>query len=453
MFTIGLDIGTTNICVAMTEMETRRLVKTVTLKNDSFVVGEKPFQKMQDPEKIFGIVKKALSELMNTNTDIGAIGVTGQMHGIVYCDKSGKHVSPLFTWQDCSGNEAFMGTTYCGYINKKTGYKTASGFGLVTHFYNTLNGITPLNSYKFCTIHDYIVMRLCALKEPLVHISDAASFGIYDLVNNRFDFNSLDRLGLDSDILPNVTEKTVFAGKTNVDFLPKGIPVTVAIGDNQASFLGSVKSPPDSVLVNMGTGSQISVMTELVTCPSSGEIRPFLENTYLFVGSSLCGGRAYQILESFFKDCRVLFGLPENDDESLFPSMDKLSEKAFELSNPLLVGCEFCGTRENPDKRGVIENIGVDNFTPAHLICGVLRGTVNELFEIFESYRPYLTSQPKRLIGSGNGIRKSAVWQKLFEERFNMKLTVSENKEEAAYGASVFANKAFNNLRMCEFEL
>ncbi len=445
MFSIGLDIGTTTICAAMTETKTGRPVKTVTLKNDSFVTGDKPFRKIQDPEKIFDIVKKALSELMYISKDIDAIGVTGQMHGIVYCDKGGKHISPLYTWQDCCGNEAYKGTTYCGYINEQTGYKTASGFGLVTHFYNTVNKAIPENAHKICTIHDYIVMRLCALKEPLVHVSDAASFGIFDLVNNRFDLNSLDRLCLDSGILPAVTEKTVFAGKTKVDFLPKAIPVTVAIGDNQASFLGCVKTPHDSVLVNMGTGGQISVMTQQVTCPTSGEIRPFLENTYLFVGSSLCGGRAYQVLESFFNGCRVLFGLPENDDESLFPTMDELSEKALSLSNPLTVGCEFCGTRENPDKRGVIKNICVDNFTPAHLISGVLRGTVNELYEIFDKYRPFLTNQPKRLVGSGNGIRKSVIWQKLFEERFNMKLTVSENKEEAAYGASVFAQRALIN--------
>lgn len=445
MYLIGLDIGTTTVCAALTQRETGKLIKTVTLKNDSFIHSDKDFEKIQDPEKIIDIVKNALSDLTDGCKNIAAIGVTGQMHGIVYCDASGAHISPLYIWQDGRGNESFKDIAYCGYINEITGHKTASGFGLVTHFYNAVNGLVPKNARKFCTIHDYAVMRLCSLSEPLVHASDAASFGLYDLENNRFDTDAVSLLGLDTGILPNVTAKTVFAGKTSVDFLPKGIPVTTAIGDNQASFLGSVKSPEDSILVNMGTGSQVSVMTQNVFDPPAGEIRPFLEDSYLFAGSSLCGGRAYQILESFFKDCAVLFGLDGNDFGSLFPQMDRLSENAFELFDPLCVSCEFCGTRKDPQKRASLNNLSADNFTPTQLVCGVLRGTVAELYDMYEQCRPYLTVTPERLVGSGNGIRKSGVWQKLFEEKFGMELTVSENKEEAAYGAAVFARKALTD--------
>lgn len=442
MYLIGLDIGTTTVSAVLTERKTGKLIKAVTLKNNAFIKIELSFERAQDPETIFNTVKDALSELFEYTKEVCAIGVTGQMHGIVYCDKNGKHISPLYTWQDGRGNESYKDTTYCGFINKKSGYKTASGFGLVTHFYNTVNELVPENSYKLCTVHDYIVMRLCSLKLPLMHASDGASFGLYDLTKNSFDMKAITELGIDTDIIPDVTAKTVFAGKTAVDFLPLGIPVTVAIGDNQASFLGTVKSPSDTILVNMGTGSQVSVMTEKAVDLPVGEIRPFLEGSYLFVGSSLCGGRAYQILEDFFKNCAPFFGLEVDSAESLFPIMDKLSENAFTLSNPLKIGCEFCGTREEPNKRGAINNLSADNFTPEHFICGVLKGTVFELFNMYDKCRPYLTTEPKRLMGSGNGIRKSKVWQKLFEEQFNMALTVSENKEEAAFGAALFANKA-----------
>lgn len=445
MYLIGLDIGTTTISAVLIVRKTGELKKSVTLKNDSLIKSDKSFEKIQNPEKILGIVKTALSQLTDDYRDIEAIGVTGQMHGIVYCGDGKNHLSPLFIWQDGRGNEKYKDTTYCEYINEKTGYKTASGFGLATHFYNVVNELVPKDARKLCTIHDYVVMHLCGLDKPLVHSSDAASFGIYDLENNCFDTKALSALGIDTGILPTVTAKTVFAGKTAVNFLPKGIPVTVAIGDNQASFLGSVKNPEDSILVNMGTGSQVSVMTEKAVETPVGEIRPFLDDTYLFVGCSLCGGRAYQILESFFKDCATLFGLERNDNESLFPQMDKLSEKAFSLSDRLRVHSVFCGTREEPEKRGAIVNLSPDNFTPAQLICGVLRGTVTELYNMYDKCRPFLNVQPKMLVGSGNGIRKSVVWQKLFEEIFGMELTVSENKEEAAYGAAVFAQKALIN--------
>ncbi len=445
MHIIGLDIGTSTICAAARNADTGRLERTVTLKNNSFIDGL-PFERLQNPDVIWGLVAESLSALLRDFPDIAAIGITGQMHGILYCDGEGRHISPLYIWQDGRGNEPYRdGLSYCAHMTKVTGYKNATGFGLATHFYNTVNGLVPENTRSLCTIHDYIVMRLCGQKKPLVHVSDAASLGLFDLPKNRFDKKAVTALGMNASLLPEVTQKTVFAGKTAVGFLPQGIPVTVAIGDNQASFLGSVADPADTILVNMGTGSQVSLMTEKPADVPVGEIRPFIDGKYLFVGSSLCGGRAYQILETFFRDCAAFLGVTELPD-SYFKKMDALSENAFTLINPLEIACTFCGTRENPNARGFIGNIGTDNFTPEQLICGVLRGTVDELYAMYDACRPVLSAKPTKLVGSGNGIRKSVVWQRLFEERFQMKLTIPEYKEEAACGAADFAARALSGV-------
>ena len=53
-----------------------------------------------------------------------------------------------------------------------------------------------------------------------------------------------------------------------------------AIGDNQASFLGAV--PRDgSVLVNVGTGSQISVLADQIRSFDQLECRPYRKGKYL----------------------------------------------------------------------------------------------------------------------------------------------------------------------------
>ena len=44
--------------------------------------------------------------------DIAVIGITGQMHGIVYTDCNGMAISPLYTWQDGRGNLPYGDTTY-----------------------------------------------------------------------------------------------------------------------------------------------------------------------------------------------------------------------------------------------------------------------------------------------------------------------------------------------------
>jgi sedoheptulokinase len=434
---LGIDIGTTTVTALVLDTETKSVVKSCTLKNDSFIEG-KSFEKLQDPQKIIETVKSAVKEV-TFYAYPDAIGITGQMHGILYLDKDNNPCSPLMIWQDERGNEKYSDSeTYAEYLTRVTGIKSASGFGLTTHFYNLKNDLVPEDAVMLSTIHDYLGALLTDTK-PVTHSSDGASLGFFDLEELRFDRKALEIAGINEDFLPRVISGTECIGNTKCDFLPEGIPVAVAIGDNQASFLGSVADPENSVLVNVGTGSQVSFMTNEVVTPRLGEIRPLTEDKYIFVGASLCGGRAYAILKSFFSMCSDFLG---GSDEDLYTKMDALAETSRNEENPLFVNCEFCGTREDPDSRGSIEDISADNFTPANLIYGVLDGVANELYDMYEQAMFSLVFSHENLICSGNGLRKSDLWRKIFEDHFSMSAELPLHSEEAAVGACVFSGAA-----------
>ena len=434
---LGIDIGTTTVTALVLNSEKSEVLKSCTLKNDSFIEG-RDFEKLQNPNLIIEIVKDAVKNVIDSLT-IDAIGITGQMHGILYLDKNNKPCSPLMIWQDERGNETYKNSvSYAEYLTKETGLKAASGFGLTTHFYNLINNEIPENAVMLCTIHDYLASLLTATK-PVTHSSDAASLGFYNLKENCFDEGALEKVGIDRSFLPEVIKSTALAGKTNCVFLPTGIPVAVAIGDNQGSFLGSVADAEGSVLVNVGTGSQVSFVTEKVQELSCGEIRPLTDDKYIFVGASLCGGRAYAILKAFFEKCAEMLG---GKAENLFALMDKKAESISDFSDLLTVNCQFCGTRENPKLRGSIDNIGIENLTPENLIYATLKGVSKELWDMYESEKALLTATPSTLVCSGNGLRKSEIWRKVFTEDFRMNATLPKHSEEAATGACVFASVA-----------
>ena len=171
-----------------------------------------------------------------------------------------------------------------------------------------------------------------------------------------------------------------------------------------------------SILVNVGTGSQISCWTK---CFHSGsetiETRPYLKNDYILSGSSLCGGRAYALLESFFREFLSEAGYSA---DSLYDVMNRMAASYDTLSDPLIVETTFCGSRQNPDLRGSISNIGTDNFTPAHLTAGFLQGCVNELYAYFEQILPIIKRKPRYLVGSGNGLRRNPALQSMFSRTF-----------------------------------
>ena len=127
MNVIGLDIGTTTICGVALDCESGEILQTVTLPNDSFLTG-RPFEKIQSP----GLILKkavALCEELCAAFEPVAIGVSGQMHGVVYLNAAGEAVSPLYTWQDESADQPCGGTTYAAKLSDLTGCKMASGFG------------------------------------------------------------------------------------------------------------------------------------------------------------------------------------------------------------------------------------------------------------------------------------------------------------------------------------
>ena len=422
---LGIDIGTTSICMLLAT-EKGEVIKSCTVPNDSFIRCDEPWKKIQNPEIILSTVYDLLDEF--SAYEISAIGVTGQMHGILYLDSNGNGVSELAIWQDGRGTLPYKNGTYASVLSEISGYPMASGYGLTTHFYNIINNIVPENGVCVCTIHDYVVMKLCGQKRPIMHTSDAASFGLFDIQKLKFDLNKIKIAGINPDILPDVTDNYDVVGEY------KGIPVTVAIGDNQASFIGAGGNE-NNVLLNYGTGSQVSMITDAIKSTENTELRPLGCGKKIMVGCSLCGGRAYALLESFLRD--VTEKMTGEAVGNLYSKMDELADA--NAQNSLNVSTLFDGTRKNPDIRGSIEGISTENFTVANLINGVLHGMSEELFGYYSEMLPFRSKKPEYIIASGNGIRKNKPLQGIIERQYGMTVRFPEYTEEAALGAAMTA--------------
>lgn len=430
MVSIGIDIGTTTICACVLDANTGVVLKTWN-KQHAFLPSHSPWAKVQNVEEIESTVNSFLTEITDVYPEICCLGLTGQMHGILYLDDVGTPVSPLITWQDERGNQFVpdQTITYSQQLSQMTHYPCATGFGSVTHYYNVSNHLVPDRATVFCTIQDYLMMKLGRLKHPLTHPSDGVSIGLYDLKTNQFDQAAIRTAGMDPSFFPavsqNATAQTAF-----------GFPVAVAIGDNQACFHGSVRNPEESLLVNVGTGSQISCWTDTYHLNTNIEMRPYVDGGYLLSGSSLCGGRAYALLEQFF---RTVLKQAKHPVDHAYDIMNQFLSADCNFSNPLLVETTFCGSRMDPSLRGSIRGIGIDNFTPSHLTYAFLQGCVNELADFYAKMKSIIAHTPKYLIGSGNGLRKNTVLQNLFARTFQMDLLIPAHMEEASYGAALFA--------------
>lgn len=431
METLGLDIGTTTISAVVYDSNMGVLTSR-TIRNDSFLTGQS-WERIQDPCVIYEKSLSVVRELLSLYPDVAAIGLSGQMHGILYLDDQGEPVSPLFIWQDGRGDLPYdEHCSWAAHLSALTGYALATGYGMVTHYYNLNHNLVPPAAAKLCTIHDYLAMKFSGRTVPVTEATDAASLGLYDGPHHRFDPDALAKAGIDSSMLPEVvTEPCLGTGMLD-------IPVFAALGDNQASFLGATGGQTDVLLVNMGTGGQVSVYSSDYIQTQTLETRPFPDGGWLLVGASLCGGRSYALLETFFRDTvKMVTGR----DVSAYDAMAKAMEASPDLSTSIKFTTLFQGTRKDPTLRGSIQNIGADNFTPAHFIHGVMQGMADELYTMYDGYLTLGGKPPVSMVGSGNGLRKNPHLCRIFETTFGVPLLLSQNDEEAACGAAIYAAK------------
>ncbi|MFW6180550.1 MAG: FGGY-family carbohydrate kinase, partial [Spirochaetota bacterium] len=238
----------------------------------------------------------------------------------------------------------------------------------------------------------------------------------------------------------------------------RGIPVTVPLGDNQASFLGAVAEPLRSLHLNLGTGGQASAYTSRHGRPAGLDIRPYPGGGFLFVGASICGGRAYALLASFFRRCVQLFGGTVPDLDEVYRVMEELDLPGITGGSPdgapggstaeapaqapaggLEVDTRFQGTRTEPERTGAVAGITPYNFTPEHLTAGFLEGIAGELHGFFELMPGDLRDRIDLLVGSGNALRMNRRLQGALERRFGRPLRVPRHTEEAAFGAAIGA--------------
>ena len=427
---IGLDLGTTTLSAAVLDGDTGAVLETANIPNGSDLPPRHPFERIQDADRI---VERALGLVasLKAKYSVSAIGIDGQMHGILYVDEEGRAVSPLFNWQDQRGGEPLNDSTYAGELSRRTGHHVPTGYGMVTHFWNLINDKVPEGAASLCTVYDYVGMRLTGRRTPLMHISTAASLGLVDIERGGWDMAAMDRAGIGPAILPEITGDCALLGRD-----PDGIPVACGIGDNQASFIGAMRDMAGGVLVNMGTGGQVSMLTPARTASGELEIRPLGGDRAIVVGSVLCGGRGYALLERFLRSCARLAGAGE---APLFEAMNRAALEHLDDDDLPAVDTRFNGTRALPELRGSISGISTENFDAERLVAGTVNGMAREIRDLYDAMLAGGSTPATHLVGSGNGIRKNPALRRAFEKAFGMPLQIPACGEEAACGAALFA--------------
>jgi len=445
---LSVDLGTSKLCAAVIDAATGRAVAIRSCVNDTDVAGLAADLHEQDPSRTrdlcFNLMRQVLRDDAVSGKPIEAIGISGQMHGVLLVDEDLQPLTNLITWRDRrtaregAGNISESVDSLDDGAEERTGCRLAVGYGGAALRWLDLNGLLRPRTIAL-TIAGYIAASLTGV--AAIDETHAASWGILNLRRNEWDKESIWRLGLRGEILPQIKLSGQRLGglmngaRRNLGI--QGDPVICSpVGDCQASVIGCAGFASDTIVLNIGTGGQISVPSQRSSLTDELDAWPMPFGGFLQLGAVLCGGWSYAYLKSFLQDTvRELCGV-ELSDEAVYERMNALAASAEPGAGGLMVDTRFSGTRRDETIKGSVTGIDTSNFAPANLCLAFLEGLVRDLHSI------YLTSRSRsarRLVASGNAVRRNPVLRSVIERTFGLECLMSSLPEEATRGAAYAA--------------
>ena len=290
MLVAGIDSSTQS-----TKVELRRL-------DDGALVAEgraphppvEPPRSEQEPEAWWAALAEALGRCGERLSEVAAVSVAAQQHGLVVLDSAGSPLRPAKLWNDTEsapqaaalvdrlGPEAWARA--CGSVPTASFTVTKLAW-LVEREPGLADRIDAL-----MLPHDYLTFRLTGARAT--DRGDASGTGWYDPAAGcyRPDLLAL-AAGLSepggSDrwarCLPRVLGPTEAAGEVTAEAaaatgLPAGIPVAAGTGDNMAAALGLGLRPGDLAL-SLGTSGTAYTVSEDPACDPTGQVAGFCDAT------------------------------------------------------------------------------------------------------------------------------------------------------------------------------
>ncbi len=446
---LSLDIGTSNLCALALSCDLLGPVAICSKKNDTEIANLATGYHEQDPLRIrdlcLDLIQKLLSEKNVRKNDVVGIGITGQMHGVLLVNSDLQLQTNLITWRDrrtltgdkpSSINETDRALDKT--VHERTGCHLHAGYGGATLRWLQKNGRLPEGAVAL-TIADYVAA--CLTGVYATDATHAASWGIFNLQKGRWDSEAVDKLGITKKVLPKVNSTAKPLGTIRPDIakqlgLGPGVQVCSPVGDNQASIIGAAGFADDVMVLNLGTGGQISIPQNEYKFVETLETRPMPFGGFILVGASLCGGWSYTCLQKFIQATVREFAGTELSDEEVYSRMNAIAAETAKGASGITVDTRFGGTRLEPNIRGSLGGIGVDNFTVDNLIRGFVEGMIRELADMVSAAG---IKDFTKIIASGNAVRKNSVISDVIESIFGLPCYISTEREAAARGAACSA--------------
>jgi xylulokinase len=452
-YLIGIDIGTSGTKAIVVDPADGRVVADGSAEYP--LETPRPLWAEQDARHWWrGAVEATRAALakaratLGGDVDVGGIGLSGQMHGVVLIDDAGEPVTPAVIW--CDGRSA----AECDEITARVGaeklIELTSNPALVGFSAPKLLWIRKhlpqafARARKFLLPKDYIRFKLTG--ELATEVSDASGTLLFDVTNRRWSRPMLDALEIDPSLLPAVHESPEVTGRLSAAAaaalgLRAGTPVVGGGGDQAAGAVGTGIVRPGVVSSTIGTSGVVFAYSAAPVLDPQGRVHTFchaVPGAWHVMGVTQAAGLSLR----WFRD-EVAGPAERAAAEAAGRDIyDLLTEQA--ATAP--AGCEgllflpyLMGERTphlDPQARGVWCGL-TGAHRRAHLVRSILEGVTYSLRDCLEIVRGM--KLPVGEVRASGGGGKSALWRAMQADVFGGEVVTVNASEGPAFGAALLA--------------
>jgi xylulokinase len=455
MSVFGIDVGTGGTRAVLIDRE-GRVISSATAEHAPMSSPRIGWAE-QSPEDWWRAACQATKECLAKSPaqarEIAAIGLTGQMHGLVLLDAEDRVVRPAIIWCDQRTEEE------CREITKKVGAQrlieltanpALTGFTLPKIWWVQRHEPELWSRVRSLMLpKDYIRFRLTG--ERAIDVADASGTLMFDVAHRVWSPPILEVSRIDEAFLPRVFESPAVSGHVNeegarLSGLRSGIPVVAGAGDQAAGAVGMGIVKAGAVSSTIGTSGVVFAATSKPVLEPEGRIHTFchaIPDRWHVMGVTQGAGLSLR----WFRD---QFGRGNDDGRDPYDRMGEEAAKTPPGADGLLWAPYLMGERTphlDPNARGALVGITAQH-TRAHVIRAILEGVAFSLRDSLTLFREIgVPIESIRLSGGG---ARSAVWQQIQADVYGMPVELIEADEGAAYGAALLAAVGIGNWRSVE---
>jgi len=388
-YLLGVDIGSSSVKCSLVEIETGNCVANAfSPSTEMLIASPKMGFAEQDPlmwwDELINAMNLLKNEFRFNKSEVAAIGISYQMHGLVAVDRNGTPIIPSIIWCDGRaveiGKKAFddLGAAYClsHYLNSP-GNLTAS----------KLKWVKENDPASYSRIHkimlpgDFIAYKMTG--EMRTTVSGLSEGVMWDVQAETISTELLSYYGIDQKLICNTVPQFGEQGMLHAEAaellgLQENTPITYRAGDqpNNAFSLNVLK--PGEIAATAGTSG---VVYGVIDTPSYDPLSRV--NTFVHVNHNPEAKR-YGVLLCINGTGILNSWLQKNAFNGLsYPEINKIASTAPIGSDglqcyPFGNGAER--VLENKDPGAMVKNLHFNRHDKSHLARAAQEGIAFALF-------------------------------------------------------------------------